>query len=87
MSNQREAEILKALEDNRFKWRTVAGVVQQLDVSDADVLEVIADNQDTIVQSSIPSTKGDQLYTTRPHFHETSSALDKLRGAFKGRLS
>ena len=81
-----ERLILNALADTRYKWRTPNGVASQVGVPEHEVLQVIADNTDRIVQSSIPSTDGSPLFTTREHFHQMSSPLEKIVGAFKGRI-
>ena len=79
-------KILAALEDNRYKWRTPKGVAAQVGTSEEEVLLMIVNDTDKIVQSSVPSTDGSPLFTTRDHFHETSSPFDKIVGAFKGRI-
>lgn len=86
--NEQDIEqlILDALADNRYKWRTLHGLAAQVGVPENEVLQVITNNSDRIVQSSIPSTEGSTLFTTREHFHQMSSPLEKIVGAFKGRI-
>jgi hypothetical protein len=79
-------KIFEALEDERYEWRSLKGISKQVGVSEEDVLSVIKENADFIVQSSVPSVDGDPLFTTKRHFHAKSSALDKILGAFKGRI-
>ncbi|MBF5040424.1 hypothetical protein INP77_13065 [Methylophilus sp. 13] len=81
-----EKLILNALADNRYKWRTPHGVASQIGVTENDVFQVIAKNSDKVVQSSVHSTEGSPLFTTREHFHKMSSPFDKILGAFKGRV-
>lgn len=81
-----EQLILDALSDSRYKWRTPQGIAKQVGIPEQEVLQVIADHSDSIVQSSVSSTEGAQLFTTREHFHQTSSAIEKIVGAFKGRI-
>lgn len=81
-----EQQILEALEDSRYKWRTLQGIASQVGVQEPEVLQVISNNSDRIVQSSIPSTDGSPLFTTRQHFREMSSPFEKIVGAFKGRI-
>lgn len=83
---ENEKLILSALEDNRYKWRTPEGIASQAGVSEDEVLRFITSNTGIVVQSSVPSKNGSPLFTTREHFHEKSSSLDKLIGAFKGRI-
>ncbi|MBI4939095.1 MAG: hypothetical protein HY846_12940 [Nitrosomonadales bacterium] len=81
-----EKLILNALADSRYKWRTPQGVASQVGVTENDVFQAIANNSDSIVQSSIPSTNGSPLFTTREHFHQLGSPFEKIVGAFKGRV-
>lgn len=87
MSNKEiEKKVFEALEDERYKWRTLTGVASQTGISTEEILQVLSENGDKIVKSSVPATNGDALFTTREHFHEMSSALEKIAGAFKGRI-
>ncbi len=79
--------VIEALADDRFKWRTVLGIARQLDVDKEEVLSVIYDNPDVIVQSSIPSKKGERLFATRDHYRRKSSGFDRFMGGLKGRIS
>ncbi|CAN1562991.1 hypothetical protein MCEMSE15_02768 [Fimbriimonadaceae bacterium] len=81
-----EQRVLDALGDARFRWRTVGGVASQLNVPEQKVREVISERTDQVLRSSVLSTDGSELYTTRSHFIETSTAYEKLIGAFKGKL-
>lgn len=79
-------EVFKALADTKYKWRTPRGVAEQLNIPEEEVLRVIMNDMEKIVQSSVPSTDGSPLFTTREHFLKTSSTFDKIIGAFKGRI-
>ncbi len=79
-------KVVEALESDRYKWRTVKGIAKEIGVNEEQVIAVIEQNIDDIVQSSVSSNNGEDLYTTRDHFREYSSAFDKVIGAFKGRL-
>ena len=77
--------VIQALEDDRFKWRTTKGIASQVGISQEDVLSVL-DNSADIVQSSVPSSDGSPLFTTRNHFQAKCSLFHKILGAFKGRI-
>jgi hypothetical protein len=79
-------KVFEALEDEKYEWRTLQGIAKHAGVSEEKVLSILYNNTDRIVQSSVPSTKGAPLFTTKHHFHAKSSALDKMLGAFKGRI-
>lgn len=78
--------VIAALENPGYQWRTVSGVAKEAGVSEATVLEIISLNRDRIVQSSVPSTKGEDLYTTRKHYREFASPIQKIFGAVKNRI-
>ena len=79
-------KVFEALEDDKYEWRTPNGIAKQVGISAEEVMSVLVSNADSIVQSSVPSVKGAPLFTTKHHFHLKSSALDKMLGAFKGRI-
>lgn len=77
---------IAALENPRYQWRTISGVAKETGVSQETILEIISQNRDRIVQSSIPSAKGEDLYTTRKHYREFASPAQKILGAIKNRI-
>ncbi len=77
--------VLTALAKPDFKWRTVAGVATETGLAQELVMQVLAAVSEKIVRSSVPSSDGQELYTTREHFRETASPGEKLLGAFKNR--
>ncbi len=78
--------VIETLADERFKWRTLKGIARQLNVDKDEIISVIEDNPDIIVQSSIPSEKGEQLFATRDHYRRKSSRFDRFMGGVKGRI-
>jgi hypothetical protein len=64
-------EIIRALEDDRYEWRTVEGVAEQIGVPPASVQEFLESLKSEIVRSSIPDEAGRSLYTTRKHYRDT----------------
>ena len=79
-------KVFPALEDDIYEWRTPKGIAIQAGISQEEVLLVLDYSTDSIVQSSVPSTDGAPLFTTRRHFRAKSSAFGKIFGAFKGRI-
>ncbi len=84
-NSESTGKVISALEDNKYKWRTVRGVANSTDLTEEEVLSVIKENEDLIVRSSVCSTSGDALYTTRKHYKEHGEVMGKIFGAFKGR--
>jgi len=77
--------VLKALENAKYKWRTIDGVSQETGLSADKVLEALGSLSDKVVQSSVPSRDGKKLFTTREHFRKSASTFDKLLGAIRNR--
>jgi len=85
-TEQQVALVLQALENQKFKWRTVEGVATETGLSVELVSEIISSNKDKIARSSIPTTDDKALYTTIEHFRKKASISEKIIGAFKNRL-
>jgi len=80
-------KVLEALEDAKYRWRTVKGIAAATGLTEAAVLEVINAKRDAIIQSTIPSTTGEDLYTTRKHYLKKSGPVARMLGFFRGRLA
>lgn len=77
--------VRQALESPRYKWRTVEGVANELNLDPSLAEQTILETED-LARSSRQTADGKSLYTTRPHFQRTASIWTKLIGAFKLRL-
>ena len=82
-----EQAVKTALENPAYCWRTVQGVANETGLPAQTIEAVILKNHETVVKSSIPSTKGEALYTTRSHFLKKATLGEKLLGAIKNRLA
>ncbi len=78
-----EKQVLAALADPRFEWRTVEGVSRDTQVAPDRVLQVIEAMPDLVIRSRIPDAEGRALYTTREHYKETHSSLERLLYQFR----
>ena len=85
VTSQVISTVLTALAKPGFKWRTVVGVANETGLAQELVMRALAEAADRIVKSSVPSTDGQELYTTREHFRESASPGEKLLGAIKNR--
>ncbi len=79
-------KIIMALNDEKYKWRTPKGIAKQVGCREKDVLSVIFDKQDMIVKSSVPSTNGEPLFSTRVNYYKHRSFIDGILGGLKGRV-
>jgi hypothetical protein len=80
-------EVIKALEDDRFKWRTIKGIATAARISPTKVEAVLQEQQDKIVRSSINGANGEALYATRRHFKKKSSFGEKIMAAMRNRIA
>ncbi len=78
-------KVILALENDQYKWRTVRGIARDSGLEKDLVHHVLKAKENAIVQSSVPSTKGEDLFTLRETFSANTSISAQLIGAFKGR--
>ena len=81
-----EKAVLAALENPKYRWRTVRNVAKEVGILPGTVLDVMARNSAIVIKSKVPSASGDDLYTTRDHYLRTATVFEKLSAAFKNRL-
>jgi len=79
-------KVLSAFNNQEHKWRTVRGVSVETGLSAPKVVAVIAGNRDKLLQSDIPSTQGEELYTTRDRYLQSAGPVAKMMGFFVNRL-
>ncbi len=82
MSN--DTKVIIALEDDKYKWRTVDDVAKEVKLPVAEVKTIFSRLEDFILKSSIKDTNGNELYTTREHYLEKSSFIDRLLNSLSG---
>jgi len=71
-------DIVSALEDPKYIWRTIRGLAKQLDAPQREIENLLARNAGEIIKSAVPAESGEALYTTRRHYRRMVSPLDKL---------
>lgn len=89
ISNSNKKKVIQALENGRYKWRTVDGIASEVKESKTLVVETINDlsRQGVVVRSSTPSTTGEALFTTRKHYQQKTSITGRLIAVLKNRAS
>lgn len=75
------SKVKKALEDNRYKYRTLKGVARSAGVSIEQVNKEIISHPKEVVILSRKNQSGERLYTTRKHYSKKASTGEKLMGA------
>lgn len=84
-SNDDHLKVIQVLENPKYKWRTVRGIARESEMPESKVEEILERTKGLIVQSSVPSTDGSPLFTTRRHLRQHGTAFARLVGAFKNR--
>ena len=70
--------VKKALESDKYLWRTIDGVVRETKLPKEEVLHVLKDIEAEVIQSDVPSIDGQTLFTTRRHFQQKAAFRDRL---------
>ncbi|MGJ8716527.1 MAG: serine/threonine protein kinase [Maribacter stanieri] len=73
----RHAQVLEALEGERYKWRSPAGIAQQLEIPSEKVEQIIDQliENGVVVRSEVAATKGKKLFTTTRRYKNTQNLL------------
>ena len=85
MSDEWE-KIKRALENQNYKWRTLEGIAKDTGVSIPTVVSSLSYHGDLVIRSTIPSTTGQDLYTTRNHYLEKSTLWDRFESAVTNKV-
>lgn len=85
MSDEWE-KIKKALENPNFKWRTLEGVAKETGYGFTTVVSSLSTHSDQVVKSTIPSTTGQELYTTRDHYLQKSTLWERFESAITNKV-
>jgi hypothetical protein len=72
-------KIIRALEDEKWDWRTVEGVAKDAGLSPGAVSYILESDPDTFIRSRVPDKEGRPLYSTRDHYALKRGFLDRLR--------
>jgi hypothetical protein len=80
-------QIIRALEDDRYDWRTVEGVVEQTGIPAAKVQEILRSLERDVVRSAVPDELGRALYTTRKHYRETHGLGARFLSALSDKVA
>jgi hypothetical protein len=79
--------VVSALENPKFKWRTIDGVAKEAGVDPLTVQRVFKKLGEEVVRANAPSTSGDELFTTRRHLREKESFFNRVGAVLRNRAS
>ena len=74
-----KTQVIAALENRKWDWRTVEGIARDTELSEQQILEILEASPNEIIRSRIPDAQGRALYTTRRHYAQRRGILDKFR--------
>lgn len=78
--------IRQALENPNFKWRTVDGIAKETGFPSPTVVSSLSHHSDLVIRSTIPSTTGLDLFTTRDHYHEKSTLWERFESVVTNKV-
>ena len=79
-------KIRRALENPKYKWRTLEGIVKETAYPTITIVSSLSAHADQVIKSTIPSTDGHDLYTTRDHYREKSTIWDRIESAITNKV-
>ena len=77
-------EVLNALEDDQFDWRTVGGLAKALGIGEQEIVGILDSLSDQVVRTN--NGDGQSLFTTRSHYEKTHGFGDKLLSALADKV-
>lgn len=79
-------QVIKAIENSNYTWRTPEGIAQDTGLSPQTVKEILKTTEDEVIQSEMPDATGRELFTTRSHYRSRAPIWRRLLGALKNRV-
>ncbi len=81
------AALVRALEDERYQWRTIDSLSEDLGLTREEVARRLMELNGQLLRSSIPDDLGRSLYTTRRHYQATHTFGERLLAAIADRVA
>ena len=85
MRNTRE-QVIKALENPDFQWRTLDGISRETGLSQIEILQVFQEIEGQLLRSAEPDKHGKTVYTTRRHYYSTQGFFTRSLTAATGSI-
>lgn len=79
-------KIRKTLENPQYKWRTIEGIAKETGYGFITVVSSLSAHPDLVIKSTIPSTNGQDLFTTRDHYRQKSTLWERVEGAITNKV-
>ncbi|MDR3665813.1 MAG: hypothetical protein P4L35_03110 [Ignavibacteriaceae bacterium] len=79
-------KVIVALENPKYDWRTLEGIVKELRLPLETVKAAIANLDDIVIRTSAPNASGHVLYTTRQHYYKKRGFFTRSLTAASGSI-
>lgn len=79
--------VIGALENPKYKWRTIKGISREVGIDPLNVHVVIEELGERVVKSNLVSLNGDELFTTRGHLKQKDSIISRIGAALRNRAA
>ncbi len=79
--------VVRALENPKYKWRTLGGIIREAGVTRMEAETILDGLGDKIVRSSVPSVRGEPLFTTRQYYKKSESILSRFTAILRNRAT
>ena len=78
------ASVVQALEDDRYDWRTLGGIVRATGAKNPEIVSLLNSMSNQIVRAT--AADGQTLFTTRNHYEKTHGFGDRLLSALADKV-
>lgn len=79
-------KVQSALESEKYKWRTVEGIVKETGLDAVTVVGSLSANASTVMKSTISDRAGRDLFTTKEHYREKSSLWERFQSVLTNKV-
>lgn len=80
------AAVRSALENPKYKWRTVEGISKETNLDAVAVVGSLSANASAVVKSTIRDKDGRDLFSTKEHYREKSNIWERLESAITNKV-
>jgi len=86
LSDQNKKDVIAALENDKYDWRTAQGVAHDTGLPVDHVHQILAALSDDVIRSSALDARGRPLYTTRKHYKKKQNFANRLLSALSDQI-
>jgi hypothetical protein len=79
-------KVQTALENEKYKWRTIEGIVKETGLDAVTVVGSLSANASVVIKSTISDKDGRDLFTTKEHYREKSSLWERFQSVLTNKV-